>query len=775
MMRKSRIIIGIIMLVTVRLLWAQIEYKLFRHGIPFEEGDNFGQAVAICGDIAAVGAPNHHVDDVEDAGMVYFYKYDPSDNSWTGANRLFRTQENQLFGYALDMHKTTNGIYIIIGAPWNDTAGEKAGAAYIYRYDDGDLEYEGKIMADDATPDDRFGISVAIAEDKAIVGAFFDDDQGDRSGSAYIFHRNAGGWEQVKKITATDGTTGDWFGVHVAISPLYAAVGARYDDHGGEDAGAVYMYNLRNNNWNFYGRFVAEKWEANVRFEKCAFGYLDLGMGVTENYYFAVGAYNDNDKGKHAGAVYLYKQEGTGWKFLQKLTASDGAAGDNFGCSVSMTDQHLIVGAYGDDDDGSNAGAVYVFKYTESGWKQLTKLKVSDGDEGNHLGLPVDACHDRYGLSVIAGASKGEENGLEAGSAYIIRVGAVLPVPKPFMTISEAMRSATFGDTVLVGPGTWYEPVTIKPWVVLKSKEGPSQTALFQRDVDCIVSVENYGVLEGFTIYGNDNGEDMEGNGVYAVGRNVTIRQCIIRRNSTGIYLPTGSKAHIYNNTILGNRYDGIFIQRNGTPNIYNNIISSHGRAGIFRMETTVAKSPVIKYNDYFKNITNYGSDGEVWTPLPGTGELYQNPHFVSQVEYDFRLAADSPCIDKGDPASPRDPDGTRADLGALYYDQGTAVFEGQKVFRPEGFNLYPAFPNPFNPSTTIQYELPRTVQVEVSIYNLHGQLIKVLQNIIQPAGFYTLQWDGRDQQGRNVASGIYLCRILAGSFQKSVKLMLMR
>ncbi|MBN2001011.1 right-handed parallel beta-helix repeat-containing protein [candidate division KSB1 bacterium] len=773
-MEKSRILVMIFMIMMIHVLWAQTEYKLERGTSPAQEGENYGQAVAICGNLAVVGAPNHANGTVEDAGIVYVYKRNSSNNSWEKFTGLNRTQRDQLFGYAVDICKTMFGTLIIIGAPWDDEAGEKAGAAYIYRYFEGNLDLEAKIMANDAAADDRFGISVAITENKAIVGAFFDDDKGDRSGSAYIFHKGGTSWEQVKKLTVADGAAGDWFGVHVAISPLYAAVGARYDDHGGEDAGAVYMYSWRNNEWNDYGRFVAEEWEAGVRFEKCEFGYSNVDIG-DEEYYFTVGAYNDNDKGKAAGAVYLYKLEGTGWRFIQKLTASDGAAGDNFGCSVSMTNQHVIVGAYGDDDEGSNAGAVYVFKPTESGWTQMTKLTASDGHEGDHIGLPVDACYDGYGFSIIAGASKDVVKGMEAGSAYIFGIGRVLPVPNILPSIGETMNLAKAGDTVLVSPGTWREAVTVKPGVVLKSAEGPFATFFFIRNAACIVSVEEGATLDGFAIFGNDNGEDLGAYGVCAVGENVTICHCIIRINGTGIYLPPNSKAHIYNNTIIDNRFDGIFMQEDAVPLIYNNIISSHSRAGIFRCISAIAKSPVIKYNDYFDNNTDYGSDDQSWTPNPGTGELYQNPYIIDPAHWDFRLAANSPCIDAGDPGSPLDPDGTRADMGALCFDPTADVLRGPPVREPEGFKLLPAYPNPFNPCTRILYELPRTVPVDVSVFNLNGQRIKVLQDNQQPAGCYTLQWDGRDQQGRNVGSGIYLCRILAGSFQKSVKLMLIR
>jgi flagellar hook assembly protein FlgD len=84
-------------------------------------------------------------------------------------------------------------------------------------------------------------------------------------------------------------------------------------------------------------------------------------------------------------------------------------------------------------------------------------------------------------------------------------------------------------------------------------------------------------------------------------------------------------------------------------------------------------------------------------------------------------------------------------------------------------------FPNPFNPTTIIQYALPRTSQVQIEVYNVLGQRVRTLVNEIQTPGYKVVNWDGKDDTGSEVSSGVYFCRIQAGSFVKSRKMTLLK
>jgi hypothetical protein len=94
-----------------------------------------------------------------------------------------------------------------------------------------------------------------------------------------------------------------------------------------------------------------------------------------------------------------------------------------------------------------------------------------------------------------------------------------------------------------------------------------------------------------------------------------------------------------------------------------------------------------------------------------------------------------------------------------------------QGIPLPEEFSLLPNYPNPFNPETTIRYELPETSEVTMKVYTLLGKEIRTLVNKIQNAGRYRVTWNGMDQDGRRVSSGIYFVRIQAGSFSQIRKM----
>lgn len=93
----------------------------------------------------------------------------------------------------------------------------------------------------------------------------------------------------------------------------------------------------------------------------------------------------------------------------------------------------------------------------------------------------------------------------------------------------------------------------------------------------------------------------------------------------------------------------------------------------------------------------------------------------------------------------------------------------------PKSFALSQNYPNPFNPVTQIQYQLPRDAQVSLSVYDILGRLVRTVVDEYQPAGYYTIEWNGLSDRGEPVASGIYLYRMRAGGYTKVNKMLLMR
>ena len=93
----------------------------------------------------------------------------------------------------------------------------------------------------------------------------------------------------------------------------------------------------------------------------------------------------------------------------------------------------------------------------------------------------------------------------------------------------------------------------------------------------------------------------------------------------------------------------------------------------------------------------------------------------------------------------------------------------------PRTFALRQNFPNPFNPSTTLSYDLPKEAQVSLRIYNLLGEEVALLVESTQQLGTHVVRWDGRNKHGQSVSSGVYLARLQAGDFANVLKIVLIK
>ena len=203
-----------------------------------------------------------------------------------------------------------------------------------------------KLTADDGAAFDEFGTSVGISGNTAIVGAWFDDDDGSGSGSAYLFDTTTG--DQLFKLTASDAAASDRFGSAVGISGTIAIVGAYRDDDNGTDSGSAYLFDTTTGNQLF--KLTAG--------DGAAFDQFGISVGISGNIAI-VGDIWDDDNGTSSGSAYLF--DVTTGAQIAKLTASDAASFDQFGNSVGISGTTTIVGAAGDDDGGTNSGSAYVF------------------------------------------------------------------------------------------------------------------------------------------------------------------------------------------------------------------------------------------------------------------------------------------------------------------------------------------------------------------------------------------------------------------------------
>jgi predicted amidohydrolase len=365
--------------------------------------DLFGDSVSIDGEYAIIGAYEDD-DNGFDSGSAYIFKRDGA--VWVEQSKLLPSdgKEDQTFGYSVAI----DGDYAIVGASHDDDNGFDSGSAYIFKRDGAAWVEQSKLLPSDGEEDQTFGYSVAIDGDYALIGAVGDDDIGWYSGSAYIFKCDGAVWVEQSKLLPSDGEQYKHFGRSVSINGDYAIIGASHDDDNGYCSGSAYIFKRDGTVWVEQSKLLPSDGEE----------YEYFGRSVSIDGQFAlIGTWADDDNGYRSGSAYIFKQDGNIWTQQIKLLPSDGKTCGYFGFSVSIDGNYAIIGGYGDDDNGDNAGSVYVFKHIGTTWSRHVKMLAPDGMEDDLFGWSV-AIDDDYAIIGARGADGKEPR---TGSAYVFK------------------------------------------------------------------------------------------------------------------------------------------------------------------------------------------------------------------------------------------------------------------------------------------------------------------------------------------------------------------
>ncbi len=302
-----------------------------------------------------------------------------------------------------------------------------------------------KLLADDGASGDLFGQSVAISGNTAIVGADREDDNGHASGSAYLFDITTG--QQIFKLLAGDGDAEDLFGFSVAISGSTAIVGAKDDDDNGTDSGSAYLFDAVS------GRQIAKL----LPDDGAAFDHFGVSVAISGSTAI-VGAKDDDDNGLESGSAYLF-DIATG-RQIAKLRPDGGETFDLFGHSVAISGlpgkEIAIVGAIGDDDacpadPFCNSGSAYLFDCATG--QQLAKLLPNDGAESDFFGYSVAIS----GATAIVGAERDDDACpadpyCDSGSAYLFDWAAGQQLAK--LLPNDGADGDHFGYSVAISGAT---------------------------------------------------------------------------------------------------------------------------------------------------------------------------------------------------------------------------------------------------------------------------------------------------------------------------------
>ncbi|NOG55461.1 MAG: hypothetical protein HND57_14265 [Planctomycetes bacterium] len=410
--------------------------------------DLFGYAIAIDNGIIAVGAQQ---DDDNGSSSGSAYLFDASTGAQVAKLLPKDGAAYDWFGWSVAID---NGV-VAVGALLDDDNGAGSGSAYLF--DTTGAQFV-KLLPSDGAAGDQFGISISIDNGVAAVGAHLDQGMGFQSGSAYLFNASTGA--QIAKLLPGDGGAGDAFGRSIAINNGIVAVGAYLDDDNGNNSGSAYLFDAST------GAQIAKLLPSDGASED------QFGISIAiDNGIVAVGARGDDGRSVDSGSVYLFDAS-TGAQ-IAKLLARDGAAGDQFGISVSIDAGVVAVGAYFDNDTGNNSGSAYLFDASTG--TQIAKLLPSDGAADDQFGFSIAIDNGVVGV----GTFQDDDNGTNSGAAQVYDIAILAISPDPLLAGQDGVftvrftnpNTNTFLAYTLVGLGSTY----IAPLNITLDLDQPSQ------------------------------------------------------------------------------------------------------------------------------------------------------------------------------------------------------------------------------------------------------------------------------------------------------------
>jgi hypothetical protein len=406
------------------------------------------------------------------------------------------------FGFSV----AASGDIVVIGAIGEESTGtaENAGAAYVFVRNGDSWSQQAFLKASNADGADTFGWSVAVSGDTIVIGAGADNPNfggedsdatgvnGDgsnnnatNSGAAYIFVRNGTNWIQQAYLKASNTGVEDRFGSSVAISGDTVVVGAAFEDsnatgiNGNQsdnsqtNSGAAYVFVRSGTNWTQQAYLKASNTEQDDRFGvSVAVSGDTVVVGAERERSNATGVNGDqnNNGAGGSGAAYVFVRNGTTWTQQAYLKASNTGVGDEFGGSVAIGDDTVVVGARSEDSNATgvngnqtdnsaiSSGAAYVFARSGNSWTQQAYLKASNTERDDLFGDSVAVSGDTVVVGAFAedsnatgiNGNSGNNSANLSGAAYVfVRTGTSWSF-QDYVKASNTDPSDIFGISVAV-------------------------------------------------------------------------------------------------------------------------------------------------------------------------------------------------------------------------------------------------------------------------------------------------------------------------------------
>lgn len=722
---------------------------------------NFGFSVGTDGKTAIIGAIR---DDEagENAGAAYIFIRDPS--GWIFQKKLIgnNTEANDNLGYAVDV----DGDFAIVTSPNN----KNTGAAYIYKREEGRFWLQKRnrtrirmipIDPDGAT---SFGVSVDISGETVVIGARGAIVGEDTVGAAYIFTENEPPfWNQHTKLVASDRENGDQLGFAVAISGNEIITGAPFHSAGGPSSGAAYIFEQKE------GR----AWVENIKLSDGETASEDqFGISVAIHGNLAIsGAQQNDDIAPNAGAAYIFERSGTLWLERAKIIANDAKAGDLFGNTVAISGETAVIGAPGVDDAGPEAGAAYIFGRSGDNWIQQAKLIGNDIGMFDQFGTAI-AIHEN---TTIIGAYGKDEGGVDTGAAYVFARSGTSWTQQAKLTHRNAVSGdlfgfavAVYGNNALIGAhgNDATGPDSGAAYIFRRSGNTWTQNAQLIPNDSGLGDEFGFAVdlTNGIAIIGapkeDRNETDMGTAYIFVETSEAWVQQAKLTAAETEAGDEFGSAVAIHEDTaIVGAWKDDHPVSSDGDPaeEIDKGSAYAFLRDGLSWVERRrIVASGTNRFDRFGASVSIRGSFAIVGADgNDNAGDNAGSAFIYNPIDLGFR-PADIPF--------PVDPESQT--LTTLGHIKHTTIFQN--------------YPNPFNPETWFPYNLAERTEVAVKIYDVRGRLVRQLNIGLQEPGNYQNQekaayWDGRDESGATVASGIYFYTFTAGTFENTRRMVILK
>ncbi|WP_269542023.1 InlB B-repeat-containing protein [Cerasicoccus fimbriatus] len=459
-----------------------------------------GYSVSISGNTSIVGAirDDNTVDVV--GGSVYVYVRNVVD--WVEEARLNAsdTEKGDKFGYSIDI----SGDTAIIGAPGHDSTG----CAYIFVRNNGVWTEQAKI-----TPSDQlewqtgFGDCVGISGNTAVIGSLL---------NASVYVRDSQGKWTEQAVLNSSGSASSSFGRAVGINDDTIIVGAP------SGKGIAYVFVRKDNIWTQQAELIqSDRAESNGNPVVSSFGYSVSISGDTA----VISA-----PWKDSGSAYIYVRNADTWTEQAKLEPSDGMLDDRFGQSVSISGDIVVVGSY---QDGNDSGSAYMFIRNNDIWSEKTKLMASDAAKNDNFGQSVSICGD----TTIIGSPNDDDYAISSGSAYIYDL-VVQPLFVTFNLSNKAIRTGggEINQQVQYGADAYVPVFTTNPGWVFDGWDADFERLTFDKIINGLFSYQSIdsdsdNIMDGWEIVHlgstsvSDGTTDSDGDGVldyseYVAGSN---------------------------------------------------------------------------------------------------------------------------------------------------------------------------------------------------------------------------------------------------------------